>query len=159
MSREEVVIGIRLDLSTANNDIEELQRKNDEVTAAAVKARREVERTVRAAGSMLRSLMSVGKAYLQLFGVSIGAMGNALTAIIENIIAVAIAYVALETAVTAGTVGINTAILALAVASLEISIIQAIAVAQGNERAQQQLQNLDAAIGATSGFISSLDGL
>jgi len=151
---------IEVDAEQPKLELSDLKAQNDEVTRAAVKARREVERTVRAAGSMLRSLMSATRAYIQLFGFSVDAIGNALINVVDSIIAAAIAYAALQTAIALGTAGlVNAVALGAAIVSIEIATIQIIAVATGNERAKQQLDRLDAAVSATSGFVDSLGGM
>jgi len=132
---------------------------NDEIAAQNARNRKETLKNARATIRISRSIISMFRAFANLFGMQIDAMGQATLMMIQNIINIAAAYVALQTAMTVGTMGLAGASLAAATVSFMISVTTAHQVSMGVDVAKEDAQKAIRAIDATGGFIYALEGL
>ena len=156
MSKEvNVDIGINVDEGNLNAALE----KAELVASAEVKARREVERTVRAAAGVANSMIGLFRNMLSIMGVTLDAFSGAMLQVIQQVISLAVAWAALETAMAVGSFGLTAVGAGVAAFALGIAIGQAVYISQHGDAAQSKINAALGALGNLQGIATGLDQL
>ena len=157
---DEVTIRIGIDTAEGEANLARLQEINNKVMEKTLKTRQEVLKTARGAQRIISGISTLVRAFANSMGISIGALGSAMIATVESIVSTAIAFFTLQVALASNPVtGVATGAyitLGFAAAALGVSIGTLGAVIEGNEKAQAQAANMQAAL---SGLQSITGGL
>lgn len=154
MSKDEVTLGVTVDVDTGN--LQDALSLAEEVADKELLARREVERTARTAASVANSMIGLFRNILSIVGVSLDAFTQALLQSIQQVIELAVAWTALQTAMAAGTFGLQAVGAGIAAAALGLVIGQAAHIAMYGDESRSKM---NAALGALSNLEGIVGGL
>ena len=154
-------VQVKAKFSVDTTELEAAEKKRDELAAKELELRRRVEKTANRIASIARSSIGLFRNIVTLSGNALGAVGNASLIIIEQIIAVAVSWFALQVAI-ASTPLIGQVVagfsLALAATALGIAIGQGVGIAQGKEALDTKINTAISALGNLGGIAQGLGG-
>lgn len=154
-------VGVRAELIVDTTQLEAAEKKRDEIAAKELQLRRDVEKTANRVAGIARNAIGLFRNIITLTGGALDAVGTASLLIIEQIIAVAVSWFALQTAIAAAPVvgqivaGFS---LGLAALALGVAIGQGVAIAQGQEALTTQVNAALGAMGNLQGIAQGLGG-
>jgi len=161
MSDPNVETRLLVDKSAANMAFEELKQKAQEVAEEEVKMRRQIARTAQHAAGLAMSVIGLMKNVFSIVGIQLDALQQAVLYSIQQVIATAVAWFTLQSAmlmnpITAAIAGIG---LIAAAAALGVAIGQAALIATYGDKVATQMSQVQGAIGNLEGIAKGIVNL
>lgn len=151
---QDVILGVSVDTSEANTELDTLAQKADEVLSEVMRKKRETVRQINSAVSVARQSFTLMKDMFKLFGVTLNPFGEAMASIIQTTMATVAEVAALyaATGIGAGAAAI------LGGAIISFNVAAEVIRLQGLEDMANKMGEIDAVMGDIIGMVSSFSG-
>ena len=154
-------VNINAKVTADTTELEAAEQKRDEIAAKEIELRRKVEQLGNRVAGIARSFIGLMRNIIPLAGGALDAVSAASVVVIEQIIGLAVSWLALQTAIAAVPIAgqlIAGFSLGLSALALGIAVGQGIAIAQGRDAATTEINAALGALGNLSNIARGIGG-